>query len=72
VNIRDINESDLRQAAPIALGGDGDVKSGTSVLLPFWPYFLMAALLLLLLEWFVNPRMARGRLNSGAAAPFKT
>jgi hypothetical protein len=32
----------------------------------------MAALLLLLLEWFVNPRMARGRLNSGAAAPFKT
>jgi hypothetical protein len=72
VNLRDINESDLRQAPPIALGGDGDVKSDISVLLPFWPYFLLAALLLLLLEWFVNPRMARWRLKSGAAAPFKT
>jgi hypothetical protein len=58
VNLRDINESDLRQPAPIALGGDSDAQVGTSVLLPFWPYFLMAALFLLLLEWFIRPRVA--------------
>jgi hypothetical protein len=61
VNLRDINESDLRQAAPIAFSGDSDTTTGSSVLLPFWPYFLLAALSLLLLEWFIKPRMARSR-----------
>jgi hypothetical protein len=60
-NLRDVNESDLRQAAPIRLSGDGGPSSDTSVLLPFWPYFLLAALLLLLLEWFIKPRMAASR-----------
>jgi len=30
----------------------------TSVLFSFWPYLLIASLVLLLIEWFVNPRMA--------------
>ena len=59
VNLRDVNESDLRQPAAIELGGASDARSSQSTLVPFWPYFLLAALLLLLLEWFVNPRMAR-------------
>ena len=59
VNLRDVNESDLRRPAPIELGGESDARSSESTLLPFWPYFLLAALLLLLLEWFINPRMAR-------------
>jgi len=59
VNLRDIDESDLRQPAPIALGGEVETATGTSVLLPFWPYFLLAALVLLLVEWFLKPRMTR-------------
>ena len=58
VNLRDLNESDLRQPAPIGLAGDSDARAGTSVLLPFWPYFLLAALFLLLLEWLIRPPMA--------------
>jgi hypothetical protein len=67
VNLRDFDESDLRQPAPIALSGDGDTRTGTSVLLPFWPYFLLAALFLLLLEWFIKPRA----VNSGQAADLR-
>ena len=60
VNLRDVNESDLRQPAPnIELGGESDARSSESTLMPFWPYFLLAALLLLMLEWFIKPRMAR-------------
>jgi Aerotolerance regulator N-terminal len=59
VNLRDVDESDLRQPAPIALKAEGDTRTGTSVLLPFWPYFLLAALVLLLLEWLIKPRMVR-------------
>lgn len=56
-NLQDSSESDLRAAAPIELrGGEANV-TGTSMRLSFWPYLLMASLLLLLIEWFVNPRM---------------
>jgi hypothetical protein len=58
VNLRDVNESDLRQPAPIGLSSGSGARTGTSVLLPFWPYFLLATLVLLLLEWFIKPRMA--------------
>ena len=60
VNLRDIEESDLRQPAPVGMSGESDNKTGTSVLLPFWPYFLLAALSLLLLEWFIRRGMALG------------
>ncbi|HEX2228050.1 MAG TPA: VWA domain-containing protein, partial [Candidatus Binatia bacterium] len=59
VNLRDVDESDLRQATPIVFKAESDPRTGTSVLLPFWPYFLLAALLLLLLEWFIKPPMTR-------------
>jgi hypothetical protein len=59
VNLRDVNESDLRRPAPIELGGESDAsRTSESTLMPFWPYFLLAALLLLMLEWFIKPRMA--------------
>jgi hypothetical protein len=29
------------------------------VLFSFWPYLVLASLLLLLAEWFINPRWAR-------------
>jgi hypothetical protein len=74
VNLGDINESDLRQPASIGVGGESDAKSGKSISLPFWPYFLLAALLLLLLEWFINPRIARfgQRYKARASMPFRT
>ncbi len=57
-NLQDSNESDLRAAAPIELRGAAASAAGTSVLFSLWPYLLIASLVLLLIEWFVNPRMA--------------
>jgi hypothetical protein len=73
-NLRDINESDLRDPAPIEFRGERDARQDKSVLLPSWSYFLLAALLLLLFEWFVNPRMAgfRRRVRaSSSSMPFR-
>lgn len=56
-NLRDSNESDLRSPGAIELKGAGAAADGSSVLFSFWPYVLLAALALLLLEWFINPRM---------------
>jgi hypothetical protein len=63
-NLNDANESDLRAAAVIELKGASSSGAGASVLFSFWPYLLIASLVLLLLEWFINPRakaMARWR-----------
>jgi hypothetical protein len=69
VNLRDFNESDLRRSAFIELSGESGGKSDkAAVLLPSWSYFLLGALLLLLFEWFVNPRMARFGRRSEAGA----
>lgn len=57
-NLQDTNESDLRAPAPIELRGGATGAAGTSLLFSFWPYLLIASLVLLLIEWFVNPRMA--------------
>jgi hypothetical protein len=55
VDFDDAGESDLRAAAPIELRnvpGTAEERSFTALL---WPYFLIAALALLLLEWFFHP-----------------
>jgi Aerotolerance regulator N-terminal len=57
-NLQDTNESDLRTPAPIELRGTASNSSSASVLFSFWPYLLAASLLLLLIEWFITPRMA--------------
>ena len=62
-NFQDTNESDLRASAPIQLRGGAENPAATSVLFSFWPYLLLASLVLLSIEWFVNPRMA-GLLRS--------
>jgi len=71
VNLRDFNESDLRRPALIELSGESAGKSDKAVLLPSWSYFLLGALLLLLFEWFIDPRMARfgRRSQTRASAP---
>jgi hypothetical protein len=57
-NLQDTNESDLRKPIPIELRGTAPNSTNASVLFSFWPYLLAASLLLLLIEWFVTPRMA--------------
>jgi hypothetical protein len=57
-NLQDTNESDLRTPAPIELRGGAPNSSSASVLFSFWPYLLIASILVLLIEWFINPRMA--------------
>ena len=57
-NLQDTSESDLRTSAPIELRGQAPSSTSASVLFSFWPYLLIASLALLLIEWFINPRMA--------------
>jgi len=56
-NLQDRSESDLRAPAPIELRSGAATSGETSVLFSFWPYLLTGSLLLLMLEWFLNPRM---------------
>jgi len=60
-NLADTAESDLRAPSPIDLQDPTESKAGGSTLFSFWPYLLLGALLLFLVEWFINPRpVARG------------
>ena len=58
-NFDDLGESDLRAPAPIELRGQNAAGGSASVLFSFWPYLLLASLLLCMLEWFIFPRSAR-------------
>ena len=62
-NLQSGSESDLR--APLSVDLRGDTESGvaTARLFSFWPYLIIAALLLLVVEWFVNPRMTELNLR---------
>lgn len=55
-NLNDTNESDLRSPTAIEIKGVSQSGASASVLFSFWPYLVVASLLLLLLEWFINPR----------------
>jgi hypothetical protein len=70
VNLQDANESDLRASAPIAMKGATTGGVGAAALFSYWPYLLLAALFLLIIEWFIFPRMAplRVRVRSGRVA----
>ena len=60
-NLADAAESDLRKPAAIDLQDATEGRAGGSTLFSFWPYLLLASLLLFLVEWFINPRpVARG------------
>ena len=61
VNLKNINESDLRQPTPIELRDISSEGSKVSALFSIWPYLLLTSLFLLLVEWFVNPRLLRTR-----------
>jgi Ca-activated chloride channel homolog len=59
INLEDTGESDLREPVPIEIRSENAPASSSSVFFSFWPYLLLASLLLFMIEWFINPRMAR-------------
>jgi len=54
VNFEDQRESDLLHPIPIALKGEALKAEKKSTLFSFWPYLLLASLLLFYLEWFFS------------------
>jgi hypothetical protein len=66
-NLLDSNESDLRAPLSIDLRGTSPSAAGSSRLFSLWPYLLIAAILLLFIEWFANPRRASLQLRRGSA-----
>lgn len=58
-NLDDLGESDLRAPTAIELRGRTANGGSASVLFSFWPYLLLAVLLLFMLEWFIFPRSAQ-------------
>jgi hypothetical protein len=63
VNLDNKNESDLRQATPIAIREASSAADNVSALFSLWPYLLALSFVLLLIEWFVNPRPMRNRFR---------
>lgn len=61
VNFRDDKESDLNHPTPISLQEKGGASASKSIVSHLWPYLLLVALLLLILEWFFNPPARRLR-----------
>jgi hypothetical protein len=59
VNLDHKNESDLRQPTAIAIREASSAADNVSALFSIWPYLLLISLVLLFVEWFVNPRPIR-------------
>lgn len=66
VNYQDLGESNLREAKTIELQGRADSRSSNSTLFSFWPYLLLLALLLFIVEWFLMPPKPRRAFRLGA------
>lgn len=55
INLKDSRESDLAHPLPITLRETERPTEGRQFLFSLWPYLLLLAILLLVLEWFLNP-----------------
>jgi hypothetical protein len=69
VNLQDVNESDLHRPAAIELHDAVGANQKASTFFAFWPYLLLAALLLCVAEWFIRPRALRMVLKASPASP---
>jgi hypothetical protein len=65
-NLTDPGESDLRAPAPIELHEPAKTSGTSSALFTFWPYLLLASLLLFFIEWFITPRITSVGLRQGS------
>ncbi len=63
VNFDDVSESDLSHLTTLNLtrvAGEPAIRSTT---LSLWPYLVLVSILLLFLEWFLNPTAAQSRFS---------
>lgn len=66
VNFQDARESDLENPAPIRFSGRGEASQSESLVTPIWPYLLLFAVVLLILEWVLtSPASGAARSRSG-------
>ncbi len=64
VNFDNLRESDLSQPALLKLKPMAVESPAPAAALPLWPYLVLVSILLLFLEWFLNPIAARGAVPS--------
>jgi hypothetical protein len=69
INYQSASESDLQDSKPIDLKPTESAINGGSTLFSFWPYLVMASLLLFIVEWFFVPRADRRRLPTTSPRP---
>jgi Ca-activated chloride channel homolog len=69
INYQSASESDLLDSKPIELKPTESVINSSSTLFSFWPYLVMASLLLFIVEWFFVPPADRRRLPAAAPRP---
>ena len=70
INYQSASESDLRDSKPIELKPTENAINSGSTLFSFWPYLIMASLVLFIIEWFfVPPAAAPERLRGTAPQP---
>jgi hypothetical protein len=69
INYQAASESDLRERQPIDLRTNESATNSASAFFSFWPYLLMASLLLFIIEWFFVPSAPSVRVRAGAPRP---
>jgi hypothetical protein len=69
INYHSGSESDLRDSKPIELKPTESAINSPSTLFSFWPYLIMASLLLFIVEWFFVPPAGRRQLLAAAPRP---
>ena len=69
INYQSASESDLLDSKPIELQPSETAINSGSILFSFWPYLVMASLLLFIVEWFFVPPADRRRLPAAAPRP---
>jgi Ca-activated chloride channel homolog len=69
INYQAASESDLRERKPIDLRTNEIGNNSASAFFSFWPYLVIACLLLFIIEWIFVPPAPRSRVRAGAPRP---
>ncbi|HEY7166323.1 MAG TPA: BatA domain-containing protein [Candidatus Binatia bacterium] len=56
-NLTDARESDLRESSTVDIRKSAVTDASASSLFSLWPYLLAGSLVLLILEWFISPKL---------------
>ncbi len=69
INYQAASESDLRERKPIDLRATEIANNSASAFFSFWPYLVMASLLLFIIEWFFVPPAPPVRVREEVPQP---